>query len=150
MSSNVSLEYLNTRISDGTMGYTVEGGFYQTFINATGAASVKGTVVTASTSVDNAVMVAPVYSQMPIGVIYDNGVANGQPVRVVTYGKAQVLLKNGQSSVRGYWAGLTDVAGRMYQEPSPSTTEHFTEVGHSLESKSSGTNVLSLIQLHFN
>ena len=31
-----------------------------------------------------------------------------------------------------------------------STTEHNREIGHSLESKTSGTNVLALVQLHFN
>lgn len=69
----------------------------------------------------------------------------------LVYGKAEVLLKNGLASNRGYWCGVSDVAGRMYQSSSvPSTTDHNREIGHSLESKTSGTNVLSLVQLHFN
>ena len=90
-------------------------------------------------------------TQDPIGVILESGISNGSPVKVVVYGKAEVLLKNGLASNRGYWCGVSDVAGRMYQSSSvPSTTDHNREIGHSLESKTSGTNVLSLVQLHFN
>ena len=88
---------------------------------------------------------------MSFNVGYENGVANNSLVKVVVYGKAQVLLKNGESASNGYWCGVSDIAGRMYQGSSaPSTTEHNRELGHSLEVKTSGTNVLSLMQIHFN
>lgn len=150
MSGTVSYELLSSKIGSVSNGFTTEGGIYETFVNNTGI-SVKGTIVVASTAVDNAVDIAPANSQMPIGVIYESGIVNGSNVKVVVYGKSQVLLKNGESSIRGYWCGVSDVAGRMYQQSSlTSNTEHNREIGHSLESIISGTNVLSLIQLHFN
>lgn len=88
---------------------------------------------------------------MPIGVIYENGVTNGNPVKVVIYGRAEVLLKDGEAGFLGYWCGVSDTAGRMYQlSNAPSNTDHNREIGHSLEANSSGTNVLSMITLHFN
>lgn len=148
MSSSVSYEYLSSILNG--CSFTTEGGLYQIFINKTGASSVKGTIVSASTTTDNAVQIAPANTEMPIGVIYESGIADGSAVKVVTYGKADVLLKNGEASTHGYWCGVSDTAGRMYQLSSPNPTAHYREIGHSLESKSSGTNVLSRVQLHFN
>lgn len=151
MSGVVSYDLFNSRFPSSGNGFTSEGGVYETFINDTGTASVKGTVVVASTSVANAVSIAPANSSLPIGAIYENGIANGSNVKVVVYGKAQVLLKDGESSSLGYWCGVSDVAGRMYQQATaPSTTEHNREIGHSIQAVASGTNVLSLIQMHFN
>jgi len=60
-------------------------------------------------------------------------------------------LKDTLASTRGYWCGVSDTAGRMYQAASvPSTTEHNREIGHSIESVVAGTNVLATIQMHFN
>ena len=148
----VSKSYLNSKLpSGGASGFTVEGGIYSTLINATGAVSVKGTIVAASTTVDKAVSIAPVNSDMPMRIMYEDGVADGQPVKVVFAGCVEVLLKNGLAASRGFWCGVSDVAGRMYQRSSPpSTTEHSREIGHCLESKASGTNVLALVDLHFN
>jgi hypothetical protein len=150
MSNSISLEYLNSRIGNSNNGFTPEGGIYETFINNTGT-SVKGTIVIASTTINNGVDIAPSNTQMPLGVIYENGISNGSLIKVITYGKAEVLLKNGENSSKGYWCGVSDVSGRMYQQNSPpGTTDHSREIGHSLESKTGGTNVLSLIQIHFN
>jgi len=150
MSGVVSYELFTNKIGSGSSGFTAEGGIYETFINNTGI-SVKGTIVVTSSTVDNAVDIAPADSQMPIGVIYETGIINELPVKVVVYGKAQVLLKDGETATRGYWSGVSDVAGRMYQQITvPGTTEHNREIGHSIESKTSGINVLSLIQMHFN
>ncbi|MFA6867625.1 MAG: hypothetical protein WCR54_08960 [Clostridia bacterium] len=150
MSSSVSYELYNTKMTTGGSWFTPEGGSYETFINKTGANSIKGTIVVASTTTDNAVGIAPAETKMPIGVIYENGIADGSSVKVVTYGKADVLLKNGQAATNGYWCAVSDVNGRMYQESEPNTVEHYREIGHSLESKSSGTDVLARVQLHFN
>ena len=152
MSSSVSLEYLNTVLPSGTnIGFTSENGMFVLYQNQTGSVSVKGTIVSASSVANNAVSISPANSDMPIGVIYDNGIANGQLVKVVIAGNAEVLLKNGQASTRGFWCGCSDNAGKMYQQAGvPSTSEHSREIGHSLEAKTSGTNVLALISLHFN
>lgn len=150
MSSAISFERFTRQFSTTDNGFTEEGGFYETFINNTGADSIKGTIVVASTSVENAVSIAPASSQMPIGIIYENEIPNGCFVKVVTYGKAEVLLKDNTSSTSGFWSGVSDTPGRMFQIASPNTTEHFSEIGHSLQSKPGGTNVLSLVQIHFN
>ncbi|MCK9575308.1 MAG: hypothetical protein WCX32_01725 [Clostridia bacterium] len=150
MGGVVGYGLFTARLGSGTNGMTTEGGFFETFTNNTGT-SVKGTIVVASTTVDNGVDIAPANSQMPIGVIYETGIINGSPVKVVVYGKADVLLKDGETATSGYWCGVSNTAGRMYQAATvPSTTEHNRETGHSLKTTSSGTNVLSLIQVHFN
>lgn len=150
MSGVVSYDLLTEKFGIGNIGFTPEGGMYELFINNTGV-SVKGTIVIASTSIDNAVDIAPANSNFPIGVIYETGINNGAFVKVVVYGKAEVLLKNGESSTNGYWCGVSNVDGRMYQLSSLLLDlDHNKEIGHSLQSKSDGTNVLSLIQMHFN
>lgn len=149
MSGVVSLELFKNRLGTGSIGFTQEGGMYETFINNTGV-SVKGTIVVASTTINNGVDIAPANSEMFIGVIYENGILNGLPVKVVVYGKAEVLLKNTLASTRGYWCGVSDVTGRMYQMSLVPAAEHNREIGHSLESKTAGTNVLSLVQIHTN
>ncbi|WMJ84813.1 hypothetical protein ACS3UN_05185 [Oscillospiraceae bacterium LTW-04] len=151
MSGSVSYELFNSRFPATTNGFTSEGGIYETFINKIGANSVKGTIVIASTSVDNAVSIAPAGSSMPIGIIYESGIADGSAVKVVVYGKAQVLLAGGQSATHGNWCGVSNsVAGRMYQDITPRIVYHYQEIGHSIQTSSSGVDVLSLVQVHFN
>ena len=151
MSSTVSLEYLNNVLPSVGSGVTPDGGFYITLTNKTGSISKKGTIVIASTTTDKAVNIAPSNSDNPIGVILENGVADGGEVKVVVSGKAYVLLQDGLSSTRGYWCEVSSTqAGRMSQLANPNLITHWAELGHSLESKTSGTNVLSLVVLHFN
>ncbi|MHC1723462.1 MAG: hypothetical protein AB9836_09685 [Aminipila sp.] len=154
MSGLVSYDLFAAKVGSNTNGFTSEGGIYETFINATGSPSVKGTIVVASTATDvyNGVAIAPISSSMPIGVIYENGIADGSPVKVVVYGKAQVLLEDSSNAVNGYWCGVsTSQAGRMIQLATvPSATQHNTEIGHSLQKVTGGTNILALVQVHFN
>lgn len=151
MSSSVSLEYLNTVIANNGNGISADGGYYITLINKTGSNSVKGTIVIASTTIDNAVDIAPVNSDNPIGIVLEDGISDGSPVKVVVSGKAYVLLANSVASKRGYWCEVSSTqAGRMSQLPNPNPVTHWAELGHSLESKAAGTNVLSLVVLHFN
>lgn len=151
MGGMVSYDLFAEKVGSSSSGFTSEGGSYETFINKTGSNSVKGTIVIASSSDDNSVDIAPADSTMPIGVIYEDGVADGSPVKVVVYGKAEVLLKDDESSTNGFWCGVSTTAGRMYQQSTaPITTEHNREIGHSLQAVPSGTGVLSLVQLHFN
>lgn len=131
--------------------FTVEGGFAVKYINKTGAPSIKGTIVSISTTTNNAIQVAIANSDMPIGVIYENGIADGSTVLVVVSGIAEVLYKDGVTPARAYWIGVSDVAGRAYNSSSaPSTTEHNREIGHAIESSASGTNILGKVNLHFN
>lgn len=146
MSGTVSYDLLVSKFGDS--GFTPEGGYYETFVNDTGAASVKGMIVVASTNAYNAVDIAPASSQMAVGVIYEDSIEDGSPVKVVVSGKAQVLLRSGQNSHFGYWCGVSDVAGRMYQLSSPPglLLNISTGIGQSLDEQSSG---LSLVQLQF-
>ena len=151
MGATVSYEYLNTVLPSVGSGVTPDGGFYITLTNKTGAVSKKGTIVVASTTQDNAVAIAPANSDSPIGIILENGIVDGQPVKVVVSGKAYVLLKDGLASTHGYWCGVSSTqAGRMSQLVNPNPATHWAELGHSLESKTAGTDVLSLVVLHFN
>ena len=150
MSGVVSYELLSSKVPSDS-GWTADGGLYITLINNTGTASVKGTVVSASTTIDNGVDIAPADSDMPIGAIAENGIANGSPVKVTVSGKAYVLIKDGLVSTRGYWCGMSDTAGRMYEAAVvPAATNHFREIGHSLQSAAAGASVLILIDMHFN
>ena len=151
MSSSVSLEYLNSILGNSGNGISSDGGYYITLINKTGANSVKGTIVIASTTTDKAVQIAPIGSDNPIGVILEDGIADGNSVKIAISGMAYVLLADGLSSTRGYWCEVSSTqAGRMSQLANPNLLRHWSELGHSLESKTSGTNVLSLVTLHFN
>lgn len=150
MSGAVSYELFTEKTGGSSSGFTAEGGIFETFVNNTGV-SVKGTIVVASTTVDHAVDIAPADSQMPIGAIYESGIANGSLIKVVVSGKAEVLLKNDTASATGFWCGASDTAGRMYQASAPPGTveENNRQIGHSLSTGSGGTDVLSMVELHF-
>lgn len=149
MSGLVNYELFASRLGSGNCGFTIEGGFYEKFINNTGV-SVKGTIVVISKTVSNAVDIAPANSNFAIGVIYENGIQNGLPVKVVVYGKAQVLLKDSESSGNGFLCLVSDVPGRMYTLDTESQEIDFNKrIGHSLEVKFGANNVLSLVQLKF-
>ena len=140
--------------SGGKVLITPEGGVAIKLTNKTGANSVKGTIVVADPDVDNAFEIAPADTQSPIGVVYEAGVADGSDAWVVVYGIAEVLLKDSTTSTRGYWAKVSDTNGRAdittSNPPVATAAEHSKEIGHGLESKSGGTDVLTKIAMHFN
>jgi hypothetical protein len=137
----------------GTVRLTDEGGIAVKLTNKTGAASVKGTLVEASITTDGAVDIAAADALDPIGAMYEDGVADGDETWIVISGIADVLLKDGTASTREHWVGVSDVSGRAdataITPPGP-VLAHFREIGHALESKGSGTDVLARIVLHFN
>jgi hypothetical protein len=128
------------------------GGYMVKLTNKTGANSIKGTVVYADPAVDNAFEINPIDGDMPIGVVYENGIADGSECWVVVSGIAEVLLVDGQTSTRSYVAySSNSVAGRIdISATIPAAATHFREIGHTLESKASGTSVLCKCILHFN
>jgi hypothetical protein len=140
----------------GTGGaITAEGGIAIRLINATGAPSVKGTIVMASSTVPLAFDVCPANGFQPIGAVYEAGIANGAPCLVVITGVAEVLLANGTGSTMGNWVRTSiTTAGRVDATGAGGgpgfVAQHFAEVGHCLETKSPGTNVLCKIAMHFN
>ena len=130
---------------------TPDGGSAIPLINKTGAASVKGTVVDASITTDLAVAIEDIGDIDPIGVIYQSGIPDGDPVLVIISGVAEILIDDATAATSGDWAGTSDVtAGRAQAntEP-PATVKHDQEIGHFVESKSSGTDVLAKAILHF-
>jgi len=132
-------------------GMTSEGGVTISLINKTGSASVKGTVVIASTTIDDAFDIASAGEVQPIGVVLDDGIADGSYCRVVISGRAQVLLEDAAPATRGYWVEVaTATAGRATMLASPNAVTHWAELGHCLESVAGGTDVLAWCNLHFN
>jgi hypothetical protein len=134
---------------------TPEGGLAAWYINDTGGPSVKGQIVEPSVNVDLAVQTISTDEPDPIGVIYDEGVADGERIRIVFSGRAEVLF--GNTPTRHYFARnniTTDgvAAGLAISEPLPvpplANDKHFLEIGHILETK--GAPGLALVNLHFN
>ena len=132
---------------------TAEGGFAVRLTNKTGANSVKGTVVEADGAVDDAFELAPADATDAIGVVYEDGIADGAECWIVWGGIADVLLKDGTAATRHYWVMVSDVAGRADATsavPPGAVLAHFREIGHCVESVGSGTDVLARIAVHFN
>lgn len=149
---------MNT-IGPGIAILTPEGGIAVQMINKTGGPSVKGTIVDSDPSVDFAVRVCPANNSDATGVIYQDGIPDGKPVFVVVSGMADVLLQDGTASTRGYWIKISATqAGRAdMTNPNPPGSgtiaeidNHFREIGHCIQSKLSGTDVLARASLHFN
>lgn len=126
--------------------------------NRTGAVSVKGMVVTASDTYDNAFAINPADIPKPFGVVYESGIADGAECYVVTGGVADVLLQDNTAATRGYWAKVSDTAaGRAdirNQMPPGGTIaaleDHGAEIGHCIQSVTAGTNKLARCVIHFN
>jgi hypothetical protein len=132
--------------------FTEEGGVCVKLINKTGVASVKGQVVQVYATTDNAYAVNAINSDMPIGIVYDAGVADGSSVRVVVAGKADILVDSAQTIARGrvvYSSGTT--AGRVDSAATvPAASTHFRECGHMLETKTNTGSTLCRCVLHWN
>lgn len=138
-------------------GLTPEGGVAVKLTNKTSANSVKGMLVEASSTTDNAFQIAAADGIHMIGAVYENGVADGSGCWVVISGVAQVLLKDSTAATRGYWATMSDTAGRAdatnVAAPGGGIVEldaHMQEIGHVLETQIGGTDVLCRIAMHFN
>ena len=139
--------------TDVRIKFNLDGGLMIKLINKTGVASVKGSVVSSNTAVDNSfILQANEFDS--IGVVYENGIADGELCWIVIQGIAEVLFKDTVAVVRGYVALAADTNGRATNIDVPSSNpvvaEHFKEIGHVLESKNAGTNVLAKVVLHFN
>lgn len=135
-------------------GITPIGGDCYLMINKTGAPSVKGSLVGADTTTDEAFELETAADFDPIGIVYEDGIADGDRCWVVYGGVADVLLEDGTGSVHGNWVGVSlSDAGRCDAsdtDPPGFVIGHFREVGHSIQTVSSGTDVLCRCMLHFN
>lgn len=107
-----ALEGVKTKI-------TIEGGYAVKLTNRTGAASIKGTLVAASTSYDNAVMI-PANEFSGKWAMYENGVADGSECWVVVSGVMELLIKDGTAATHGNWVKASDTLGRVDATTPPS------------------------------
>jgi len=153
---------MNGFIGDKTPGtlppeifLTPDGGYAIKMINSTGAPSIKGYICKASTTIDNGVQYTNNGNVSPIGIMYSDGVPNGEDVYIVISGKAYVYY--GSAVVRSTFSRVqiaADIipAGQAMNEALPvppfATDKHFQEIGHPIESR--GTPGLALTVLHFN
>ena len=140
------------------LGYdsaTNERGFLIKGINRTGHTSVKGELVSASTTADREfVLQANEFDS--VGVVQEAGVAEASEMWIWVDGSVcQVLLKDTVAATRGEVLLAADTDGRATTTTNPgggvpATETHFKENGHVLESKGAGTNVLVLALIHHN
>ncbi len=151
-SSRFEAYSLNHIITD-KVRFTPEGGIAIKVTNGTGVASVKGSLVSVNPSTDNTfILQANEYDTF--GIVYESGIANGQDTWIVIQGIAEVLVKNTTAMTRGYVAIAADTDGRAtcvaVPTANPADTTHWKEIGHVLESKIAGTNILCKCVIHFN
>ena len=116
-------------------------------------AVVKGSLLAVSSSADRKyIKQASEYDTCAIA--YEASDADGYIWAWTTGAVCQMLVKDSTAITRGYVAISADTDGRMDNIDlstiggNPAITTHFKEVGHVLESKSAGTNVLVLIHFH--
>ena len=151
----MALQYVgNAKAAFGYDSATGERGFLIKMKNKTGAATVKGMVVSADSANDNA-FVAQSSEFDAFGVVQEAGIADASDAWVWVNGSvAQVLFKDSEAATRAYVALASDTDGRALcvavPTSNPVVAEHFKEIGHVLETKSGGTDVLALCHLHFN
>jgi hypothetical protein len=131
---------------------TPEGGFAVQYTNNTGGASEKGRLVEVS-GVDS-VEYTGVDALDCIGVMYSDGIANGQTVWVVVSGRVQVLLDDATGSTAGNWVETSEAgyADATQANPPGAVLAHFQEIGHCLETVAAGgagTHALCFINSHF-
>ena len=139
------------RLAPGVL-ITELGGVASKFANGTGVTIAHGTAVACDTATTNGVR--PQTDEYDcIGFAYGD-IPNGGSGWVVTCGVAEALLKNSTAATRGYWAKASATDGRIEVTTAPSgvsaiaASEHFKEVGHCLDTKSAGTDVLVRIVVH--
>lgn len=134
---------------------TSERGFLVQLTNGTGSASVKGSLVSCSTTADDEfILQANEYDT--IGVVAESGIANGELTWVWVNGSiCRVLYKDAVAATHGNILIAADTNGRAIDIANPGgglpgTDTHFKECGHVLETAVAGTDLLVLVSLHFN
>lgn len=140
---------------------TTIGGSAILLTNKTGANSVKGGLVEASDSFDDAVELCAANGDHPIGVFLDAGVLDGSEAWIVINGIADVAMENNTFSTHGNWvrssiteAGYCDATNA--DPPGGGLVNlliHERETGHCFESVSAtgeGTHILARCKLQFN
>lgn len=152
----MALRNAKQQSSNQRIKFTPEGGLAVLMTNKTGGVSVKGEVVTSSSTTDNAVAKIVVDVPNPIGVFYDSGAADGSEAWIVISGIADVYFIGNTTHgfiARGFLAADAGyVAGQVMAEAYPvapfASDKHFYEIGHVLTSRTGAG--LAKCVLHFN
>jgi hypothetical protein len=129
------------------------GGIAIKLTNKTGANSVAGGLVVASTGTDDAVMTGGTLEDETIGVFLEDGVSDGSEAWVVVSGIADVLFDDNVGTTRGYWCSAGTTAGTANISATVTPARHFEEIGHCIETVAAGgigTNIKARCVLHFN
>ena len=154
----MALQYIsdgNEQAAIGSDPLTGERGFLVRVINNTGETSVKGKLVSASPDLGGTVILQNNEFDA-FGVIQESGISNLSQMWIWVNGSiCKVMFENGIAPVAGNVAICSDVDGRADQFSNPGTglpgvEIHFKEVGHVMESKDSGQDVLALVMTHYN
>lgn len=135
----ISLEGIKYKI-------TLIGGYAVRLTNKTGAASVAGDIVIASTVTADAVALAGANELMPIGVFLNSGIADGSETWVVQSGIADVHMDAGGCAL-GDRIVTSATAGRGDVNNTPSAAVHFQEIGHALEAAAANANARCMLHL---
>ncbi len=153
---DTGLQLSGTDVIVGGLMYTADGGVAKQYIYKGGGTSVKGEVLHPSLTTADAVTLET--SEFDgIAIAYESGIADGEMIWCVMSGSAMILLEDGTDTDYGNWVFAAAVDGRAdasLAQPAGGTiaalTNHFKEIGHSLDSQVSGTDVLAKIHIHFN
>jgi hypothetical protein len=143
--------YLGDGGGNDNIRFTPEGGLAVRLINNTGSNSVKGEIVRTDTAGASGFIQAPADTDESMGVVYEDNIADDSLCWVVVNGIADVLLKNNTASTVGNWVRISsDTAGRADATSSSTSTANLAkQIGHCIQTKSGGTDVLTRVVLHF-
>ena len=138
--------FTGTTFEGAKIKTTAEGGIAVKMTNKTGAASVKGSIVSLSTETDNAFALAAIGASGVVGVVYESGIVDGAECWVVVKGIAETLFTNNITHgmyARAPIATDTDkVAGSAVGAAIPADTfntdAYLARFGFVMESKAAG------------
>lgn len=125
---------------------TLIGGYAALLTNKTGANSVAGDVVIASTGTADAVALAGANELMVVGVFLDSGIADGSEAWVVQGGIADIHMDAGGCAL-GDRIVTSATAGRGDVNNTPSAAVHFQEIGHAIEVAAANANARCMLHL---
>ncbi len=139
-------------------GISPIGGFMVKLTNKTGSNTVKGQLVQADTTANDAVKLTGIDEEETFGVFLKSGIAANAEAWVVISGIADVAMQDNTTATRGNWvrssiteAGYADATNST--PPSPAAFSHFNEIGNCIETVTAtggGTHILARCVLHFN
>lgn len=124
------------------------GGFCIMLTNKTGSNSVSGDLVSAHTTINDAVEQTAASGTTAIGVFLSSGVSDGSEAWVVIAGIADVHMDAAGASNGDRIVASSATAGRGRSNNAPSAAVHWMEIGHCVETTAG--NGTGRCVLHFN